>query len=98
MSPGGADHPGADHGHVVSAGGGGAGGVTHRVHHHLLQHPGLVTATGQGAPARDQGGHIIMGQTWVRQTHGGHRGGEGQGLGQLDHRHVIVNGSETGLL
>ena len=37
MSPGCAEHPGCDHGLVVSAGGGGAGGVSQGVHHHLLQ-------------------------------------------------------------
>ena len=36
MSPGCADHPGCDHGLIVSAGGKGAGGVSQGVHHHLL--------------------------------------------------------------
>ena len=59
-----------------------------------LQRPGLVAATGQGAPACDQGGHIVRCQSRARQTHRAHPGGEGEGLGQLDHSHVIVNGAE----
>ena len=52
MSPGCADHPGCDHGLIVSTGGRGAGGVSQGVHHHLLQQSGheynRISLIGQG--------------------------------------------------